>query len=1147
MLKIQRASAGSGKTFALAKTYIELFLTIADRPEGKRRLRTPHEIADSMQHILAVTFTNKATAEMKERIVSKLAALAAAGAAPSDAPEPDYLSDLQELTSASRQEVTEAAKHALKALLLEYSDFNISTIDSFFQSILRTFAYETDMSDSYQLELDGDYTALVGVDTTLDQLISPQADPDILRWLRMIMHKSLDKGYGWNPFQRKASSRSVYKDLISNVKAMESEEFKIIREALHNYFESGAGLFEAMTEIDSRILSQISELERQLANDAKALKDEYALHGIDFKTESYANLPSRVEKCITGNYKDIKFSRTTNMFRSKSPHNKAPYAERFVELHDKMGDSLEAALAIKSSIEVRLWQKYKELLPFLPLMHDAAKNIHRYLEQTNTMQISDTNTLLRRIIGDDDTPFIYERLGTHINHFLIDEFQDTSRLQWENFRPLLEESEGRGNRNLIIGDAKQSIYRFRNADPSLISEVVPANFPGHLAAGYSIAENTNWRSMRNVVEFNNLFFHALSNSLNDKLAELYSNVVQHPRHSTQEGYVEYNIFSSSQNDDDDSDNSAPLHIRKAGEIVKRLLDRGYRQKEIAFLTSKNQQNDQIIDALMQYNHSLGEGEQRIEFISDQSLLLTKSRSVQVIVAALRTISKGLNPCIRKGAEAVRKGTADWWSISSRFDFLQARYPELSADKIVVKILEDDEQDTHLSDLLSEMQSVALPSLTEAIAERFVPRELRKTEAAFLAAFQDTVLSYCENNISDIASFLEWWDRKSATLSITSPEDIDAVRIMTIHKSKGLEFDCVILPYANMKFTPSIRKKEWRWVKPDPSLPGAEKLPPYLPVTVDKELEDTPHAHLWDEINHLVAMDSINMAYVGFTRAVKELYIWSPVSNKEIKKLEDGSDDGLTIASQAEHIFNDWDSEKNVAALDHPDQFEDLPHLTPEITESQMPHVWRRYTYGAPLSQDRIAELHDKESREGTKKMVARIEEYGINSSRGILKYRDADFPEPDLTDDPDADNPRSEGTIMHKIMEGIEIEEDLYRSIRKLRIHGALTEDDAVRFGDILRNALAGIRHTEWFAGKYRVITERSLLKAHSKTLRPDRIMISPAGEAIVVDYKFGHQRHSQYHRQISEYTEALMQTGKFKSAKGYIWYVTLGKVEEVC
>lgn len=1150
MLTIQRASAGSGKTYALARTFITYYLTIPGK-NGKRRLRSPNELLDSLNHILAVTFTNKATDEMKSRIIEKLNALALADPSAPDFKAPDYLKDIMELTDASDLEVIELARLAIRNLLIDFSSFNVSTIDSFFQSILRTFAYETDLNDSYQLELDDELTSAIGVDETLDKVLSGKRGSQTREWLTLLMELNMNDG-GWNPFQRRQTSKGVYSTLIRNAKKMQSEEFKELRKDLEDFFDSDPDLYNSYRKLDSYFHTEISEEYAGLKKKAIEIKEAFKSNGLSLSEHGSKNLSSRISKALMlPNFKKMpfSFSKKEKVFKSNFTIPDKTTAEFLQNLYDEFFD---ISSTVKSKIEnpqYKLWQAYRELLPYIPLLNDIAKNIREYLENTNTLQLSDTNTILARITQGTDTPFIYERLGTHINHYLIDEFQDTSLLQWRNFQPLLAESEAKGNENLIIGDAKQSIYRFRNADSSLITTVVPSTFVNHRSAGNSKAENTNWRSDRRIVQFNNLFFYKLCRIIEPDLSNLYSNVIQYPKKSADRGFVSYRFYKNEQG-------VTPEHVRNAGKIVHELLVRGYRQSEIAFLVMKNDEGQKVVQALMDYNRSIDEGREEgehIEFISDQSLIIGSARSVKIIVGSLKAIAGGImahtgNTDGTHDKEG-QENKINWKDISIYYSFYASRYPDKTPEEILTEIMNGDVNSQLMKELLSQMQSVALPSLVEKLTEVFVSEELKKTEAAFISAFQDAVLAYCENNPSDVASFISWWDKKADTLSINSPEDMDAVRIMTIHKSKGLEFECVIIPSANMDFKPSHKFLEWAWIKPQLNIPLQYQLPPYIPLQITPALKDTPHEPIYHRLCELVAMDSINKAYVAFTRAAKELYIYSPLSRfKSSENIEAFSAQGSSLGKYALEIFKDWDNIRQTLLSETDDPVE-IPYESVDITipaeqdKGTLPSV----TFGKPLTPEEIADYHkqkdEKQKQENKWSMKKHIAAYHVNSDRGMLRYRESELPDTDSDDD----DPRSEGNIRHEIMAGIRYASDLHLSVTKMVARGLIDSEEASEIESFLAKAIRSVEGRGWFDSSMRVLNERWTLMRGEKRLRPDRIVVDSEGNATIIDYKFGqHTDVSKYRTQMREYIYRISRTGSFSSVRAFIWYVSADKIEEI-
>ena len=1158
MLKIQRASAGSGKTYTLAKTYLRLLLSVKT-PGGKPRLRTPEETADSVQHILAVTFTNKATEEMKTRIVDKLSAIAVYG---TDYGEPlektDYLRDFAREFDVTPEAVATTARAALRRLLFAYSDFNVSTIDSFFQTILRTFAYETDLNDSYQLELDSKLTAGAGVDATLDAQISRHPDPKIRFWLNLLMETGANYA-GWNIFQR-GSSR-LYTTLVKNAERMEKEQFKTIKADLDAYFKESPDLIQAYRLTESAYEDQVKDAYHAMSVSAGFLADAFRDAALSLKEHGCRNLESRIGKSLNGDYNESNlFNMDTENPGSvfKAAYKKNPYkltedADRIQDLYEQWVTDYGLWRDALQSKERHLWGVYRELLPYVPLLHEVANNIAEWLGNTNTLQISDTNTLLKRIIGDDEVPFIYERLGTRIAHFLIDEFQDTSRMQWENFHPLLSESESNGYENLIIGDAKQSIYRFRNADPSLITRRVPEAFPECTMAGDSKEENTNWRSLRNIVEFNNSLFSYLAVEISPEMEQLYSNVEQYPHHQEDSGYVEVNFYYGNSDATEEElaaeGGDKPVAIRKAGQIVSSLLDRGYRQQEIAFLVTSNQEGQDIVASLMRYNASLPDGEEKIKFISDQSLIVANARSVQTVVAAMRTIASGIKGTRDEGQGTKNQGQGtrdkgqdangnrkmEWRDISTQYDFVAASHPEMPPMEIVRKLMEEGSSAVQISEMLGEMQTVSLPSMSEAIIDRFVSPELRAEEAPFIAAFQDAVLQYCDSNPADVGSFLEWWDRKAPSYSIPSPEKSDAVSIMTIHKSKGLEFDVVIVPCATFKFTPNRNKEEWAWVKPSDTLPEAGQLPPWLPVVINKNLEDTPHEEIWKEHQHLVAMDSLNLGYVAFTRAVKELYVYAQIPKKDPqdsigKRMLD------YLSSNEEFEIKNEESEDE----DNEDMDIDVDiDIDDEAAAGGGEEGFPTFCLGRQLTPEEIASSRKKEPESRT----LQLDGYDICANRGMLEYKIDEEPAP-TDEDPD---PRSIGNLMHDIMSRVSTADRIPQSVRRMHVRGIIGAAEAEEITRRLTEAVASVKDRGWFDPGLRVVNERSLLQRGVTRERPDRVVVTPDGHATVIDFKFGqHENPSRYRKQVRGYMRRILESGICSSVSGAIWYVQMDKIDDV-
>ncbi len=1119
LLELHRASAGSGKTYTLAKKYLWYYLTVKEE-NGSRRLRTVPELYDSLNHILAITFTNKATNEMQQRIVEKLDELAF----PPEGQCPDYMDDFCRDLHASSADLSRVCRRALYVMLENYSEFQVSTIDSFFQLVLRTFAYETDLNDSYVIELDSEYLAKVGIDATLNDIEEKKASEGVMRWIDILMDRGRESGEKWNIFQKKEDNKSIYYRFLKSVGKLENEDFKRIRDSLEEYFERTPDLPEIYDALDKKYNAPLQAPYERMKSAALRLDAMMPAAGSDPTKDKFRDHARKSLRCRWNRQpktsdvsfsplKDESFAGNTYMKRKNADPEFYAAAE---PLYREMVAARLEWLGEFDSPAYRHWNLYKKNFPYLGLLSVTLRKRREYLEDNNSVELAETNSLLSRIIGEDDAPFIYERLGTRLNHFLIDEFQDTSRMQWNNLRPLLSESLSRGNENLLIGDPKQSIYRFRNADPSLIVEKVEQQFGDVHTLGDAPGENTNWRSDPNVVEFNNGFFSYLADRLtkekeDDKgnvtgidFRSLYGNVRQNVRPrkpgdpDAPAGDVEINRVAA-----DRKEESKERIVARMPQIVLELLSRGYHLGDIAFLVDTNAEGEALINEFTRYNSELTEGSPRIEFISEQSLKVAFSSSVKLILTTLETICRGTDPEVRTGGDADRRGVVDWNEVQCNFRVFALRNPGIPTPEQLERFIASGSDTDAIAGMLAGMQAVTLPALVESIAATFLPPDMRRRDAPFIAAFQDIVLEYCESRPSDIASFLQWWERRGAKVSISSPEGMDAVNVMTVHKAKGLEFPCVVIPFAQYPFlAPPKGKTEWRWVRPEVVSLAGRELPPFVPVDTSADMERTRHEPVYKEYIDMVTMDSLNKLYVGFTRAVNELYVFCT----EWKKQEP-----LSTSS-----------------------------LLRDFMESGSEEV--RITVGAKYHESPVKRKSEKNS-------AAAIDDYTARVTPDFLRYREENLPtvidaEEFEEEDPD---PRSEGNLMHSVMERVRRHEDLHASVTRLRRRGLLSKAKAAEIEEFLSARIMQPEVRGWFDGAARVINERPIIGGGSLR-RPDRVMLMPDGSAVVIDYKFGaYASLKKYSRQVRDYVERLRRTGRFTTVEGYLWYVRENRIEKIC
>lgn len=1151
MLQLQRASAGSGKTYTLAKKFIEYYISRPDE-SGQRRLRPARALRESLQHILAITFTNKATNEMKLRIVEKLNALASWTPA-IDIRKVDYLDEFTKEFSCSPQEIASLCRYALKVLLTDYGDFKVSTIDSFFQTVLRTFAYEADLDDTYQLELDSGYVTQMGLDTTLDEIDSDSKPTQGAGWIEDMMKNKAASGKGWNIFQKSQSNSSVYSEILNASRNLEKEDFKEIRESLDAYFEEHPNFFNTFHQLRARYETPQREAFFRMRDAARAVRDAFREAGLDMTETAGTYLAGRVQKMADqwkwdhsvedgASFKIPEFTRkgaTTRVFHPKkpNPHLGTPVEDRIQTLAEKMYERFDAWRSEAQSDRMKRWNIYRATMPYVGLLQNVRANSRLFLTDSNTVELGETNSILNRIIGEDDAPFVYERLGSRLEHFLIDEFQDTSHLQWLNLRPLLRESEGKGNDNLIIGDAKQSIYRFRNADPNLITSEVPRQFAATcLRCGDTPAENTNWRSSRRIVQFNNLFFRFFSRELGERMEELYSNTVQPPSHKEEGGYVSVRLFKNTKSEDD-----IPAHFDMIPELISDMLGRGYHMSEIAVLVDTRQQGAQIIDRIMR--HNLREDtERKINFISVDSLQVGESPSVQTVVAILEAIHNGTEARLNPKEMRKDKGAGDWSRLRADFSFLAMRNPDASLSELLARFLDGEYNPDAIRDMLARMSTTVLPAIVENIIRHFIPPHARQSEAAFLAAMQDMVIEYCEAHTADIGSFLNWWEKKGRLKSISSPEGADAVNIMTVHKSKGLEFRCVLIPFSKQTIKPvSSRQKEWLWVRPD--LSEVEGIPriPWIPVWSEPQLEDTEHREIYREYLRNYMTDKVNMAYVAYTRAVDELYIFTPLAEKEDGRAPASLHIGSYLwrtGAEAEDVISELQA-----------SYPDIAGYIPSASEITVDPDEMTWSFGSPLSKEEV-EAGRRKKEEGTVNVT--VSDYRCGKEIPALIYSDpsgantdtlpSDLKE-ETPDEQESEETRRFGELMHSVMERVNTAGDIQRALLRAKTSGHIGWRRMEELKAMLTSAIESVEHYGWFAPGCRVINERGIV-VDGKVRRPDRIIIRPDGTAVIIDYKFGdHRNDKAYTRQARRYASALLKTGLTKKCEAYIWYVSLGEV----
>ena len=1113
MINVIKASAGSGKTYQLTYEYIKLLLGV--KRKGRYTL-ADESLRERHRHILAVTFTNKATGEMKERIVKELSILA--GRVP-DKKSP-YMRDLcRDFGTTDEEAVKKAAYLALVDLLFDYTNFNVSTIDSFFQMILRTFAKELKMSYNYDIELDDDYAIKVGVNDFLSSLAHDKgvdtrsAEAKRVRrakaWIREFVRGEVANNKSWNIFleseKSEVSKSSFGRGFSFNdfAHCLTKEELRVRIDDIVSYLGYD----------DENVSDRIGDFKRYLNNRVQSCKhdavassrrilelaESAGLTVDDMNSNGGLAWILKITEdnidCGLGAYATAKMLSSVDKsekWYKKASTKKCPLSESTIN------DIKGCIYAIAENN--RLFLIFKEMhrnVFMLGLLSEISRYLSKFRKENDLILLADTNELLHRIINNEDTPFVYERVGIWLSHFLIDEFQDTSRAQWDNMKPLLFNSCAEGSDNLIIGDEKQCIYRFRNADSSLLRTEV-----GH---HFTVKQNdsgkcTNWRSTPKVVEFNNSFFTTIAGELNAK--EEYGNVEQDlpvGKKYANEGYVEMRFIEGSTKDDSDEKvKFKDEALNRLPDVIKDMRSRGYKYKDIAVLVSTNSQGADVIKRILDYNAGKNDDEPVINVISNESLMLKNSPVVRLVVSHLRYLdSKMMKPQQTKGKPSFKDKEGYMHRVLRHYESLMFKHgmsPGEALEESIATVPQIDEQDEmSLMALLPEnTESFNIVSITEHIIAQNISEDDLRHENAFVQAFQDSVVDFSNRPNATIHELLRWWDRGGCNTSVNSPDGQDAINVLTIHKSKGLEFRCVIIPFCDWDLA---GKDEVLWIPKETAIESElfsglnnEVIPPVIPLLpkTDMDLDNTGLKEFCAEKLQSRIIDGLNKTYVGFTRAIDELYIYSP----EPPKTESPTK---------------------------------MPSLLQNLACDEN---------GVYVSGEKGVYVEDKNK---DKKEVGIVDMplYKVENVK-------MEYVVPDLCDN----EQRQRGTRLHNVFKRIRYKEDADTALLYFRTRGMIPRDDYDNDRKVVMDALADERVQSWFSKGNKVYNERSMVQAFKKS-RPDRFISTPDGRTIVIDYKFGEAHLRKYHTQVKKYMDILDEIG-FKNIEGYLWYPLEEKIEKI-
>lgn len=1069
-LIVYKASAGSGKTFTLAIEYIKLLIT---NPMCYRS-------------ILAVTFTNKATEEMKNRILSQLY-----GIWKQLDDSKDYIDVICEQLDASPNFVSRQAGIALHLLLHHYSYFRVETIDAFFQSVLRNLARELDLTANLRIELNDTQVEEIAVDKMIEDLSETS---QVLTWIMKYINDSIQDDKSWNVIgQIKSFGRTIFKDYYKEAAQKLNEKIgqpKFFEEFTQRLRTNRNEAIDRMKEIAETFFDTLNE-------------EGLSITDIPYGTSGIAGIFIKIRKGIFD--ESIVGKRVTDGLTDSSKWSKktSPHRLQLISLAEERFIPL-----LRFAIDERpiQWKKYKSAdltlrhLDQLRLLGSIEKKVRELNEQSNRFLLSDTQQILHALISENDSPFIFEKIGTQLEHVLIDEFQDTSTIQWTNFKVLLQECMSHENaENLIVGDVKQSIYRWRSGDWRMLNNI-ENEFPYPEQQLDVKSLETNYRSSRNIVDFNNAFFTEatkieydnqieIDTNLASQLNTAYSDVCQKvPKERSQSGYVHISLLPS----DEYEENT----LTNVCDTITMLLGKGVQPNEIAILLRTNKH----IPIVAQY---LSEHLPNVQLVSDEAFRLDASLAVNTLVQALHLLAHP-DDIIAKASLA---------KIYQKEILKQ----ELSESELV---LNDNEYNALLpSDYIQNVDTlVKLPlyELTEQLYSLFHVDRL-ENQSAYICEFYDQISQFSEDNFANIDTFINEWNDHLCQTTIHSDE-MNGIRLISIHKSKGLEFDNVIIPYCDWNLE---RQREIIWCKPTES-PYNEL--PLVPIDFSKgEMMGSVYENDYIKEHFQNIVDNLNLLYVAFTRASKNLFVFGQKNSKSTGR-------SLLIEQCLPLIVKQLDGGilTGNENAEEPTSFE-YGDLLIENTKQE-----KKITANVFLSP---IEAIDMEISSFANKTEFRQS----NNSRDFIKGE---------TDDNEQDSYIKTGNLLHKIFSTIRTANDIDKALQNLELEGIIYDENLTleKLTGILRQRLTDPQVADWFSGKWQLFNECTILVKDKVTgtvieRRPDRVM-TDGHEMIVVDFKFGRPR-DEYQQQVREYIELLQSMG-YNNVKGFLWFVYSNRIIEV-
>jgi len=1053
-VKIYRSSAGSGKTFTLVKECLKIL--IMDPNQYK--------------HLLAITFTNEATREMRKRIISELGKIG-------EGKQTYYMKNISDELSGMQIPYRKRANKVLKNILHNYSRFEVSTIDHFFSRLVRSLAWELKLPIKYDIDVDNEQAMDYAVDAMFDTIHENQI---ILRWLEDFAFNLVEENKGWN--------------IEYNLHKLGMELFS---EKLHHHFSGSTISIEELANLVSQLNMTCTSFEKtlkELAREAVRIIKDAGLEARDFKGGS---------KSVAKIFHDIlkgSFNLTATFMKVANGEDNW-YAQKSLKkekIKQVAANGLDNVAREIFEEHQRLYQNYVSAKALLKnifsygLLEALNAQLKTYRSENNLMLMSDMGFMLKEMISDHEAPFLFEKAGSRYLHLVIDEFQDTSDYQWHNLRPLVLNSVGSQHKVFIAGDVKQSIYRWRGGNMQLLISGVQNDLGSFSDQITEEALYINWRSAPEIVSFNNSFFSIAREimsrhpDLPENGRQLVHSAYQHVKQKaskTDRGYVEVTFYDRKNEQYRSWQEMAKDDLLcRIGESIKD----GFAYSDIMILVDLGYQANELAEFLS----SLG-----IPVLTESSLLVHNSRIVQLLIAALEWLRDEDNKIAHANL------IYNYLTLCGKKPDLHTVFsdPNLPEDNMLKEVLPES--------FWKNRDILARKTVYDLVEELVILFDLQERTDGFLQRFQDICLEQSAKGNNDIHSFLEWWEEKQQRndrnsmreLSIVTPAGSNAVKIMTIHKAKGLESPIVFVPFAGEKFDLKEKSNSTFWTD---NLPEQYKKFKVLPLSFDKQLKESHFEEAYRNEYLEVMIEKLNVVYVAFTRARQRLYIFSVKSKTKTDEIN-------SLHKLLRAVFD---------------------HNKFPLKEHWDEKSWR-FTLGECLRTRKEPEQRSPNLMEG----------YPTADYADKVKIRpQAQFFFQLLDNETSAKI--KEGIQVHKVLEKLTSLKELDRVIYTSVQEGIINKKHSGEIKNMLGQLFSDERMQDWFSGNWESITEREII-SEGKKYRPDRVMLKN-GEAVIIDYK-REKEEPKHKKQIGHYRNLLKRMGHEKITC-YLLYILEKKVVEV-